>query len=97
MSFQFLQRLIGPALVTVGVATLLPVAGLGLLTVLGFGAGGIVAGSLAASIQSAVYGAFTCGVFATCTSIAATAAAPAAGGIVASVLSMVAGLGLWLW
>jgi len=53
-------------------------------------------GSAAAWIQSTFYGAFTCGLFSTFTSITTTAAAPAAGGIAASVTSMAVGLWLWL-
>lgn len=97
MWLRFLRKSVGFALVAGGALALLITAGTGLLTLLGFGAGGIVAGSAAAWIQSTFYGAFTCGVFSTCTSIAATATAPAVGGILASVASMVTGLWLWLF
>lgn len=41
---------------------------------LGFGAGGVVAGSVAACIQSVVYGGAATGVFAICQSLGATGA-----------------------
>ena len=46
----------------------------------GFGAGGVVAGSVAAGVQSAVYGGATCGVFSVLQSVGATLAwVPVAG------------------
>ncbi|KAL1412099.1 hypothetical protein Q8F55_003096 [Vanrija albida] len=55
-------------LIGLGAATLaLPVA----LATVGFGAGGVVAGSVAAGVQSAVYGGTTGGLFAVAQSIGA--------------------------
>ncbi|KIJ90933.1 hypothetical protein K443DRAFT_513191 [Laccaria amethystina LaAM-08-1] len=93
---HFRRKLVGPALQVVagGLLTLFPTVGLGLLNVLGSGTGGIVAGSAAALIQSTCYGPFTCGVFPTCTSIPATATAPA--WVISASVSYIA-VGLWLW
>ena len=53
--------------------------GVAMLGMVGFGAGGVAAGSAAAAVQSAVYGAWTTGVFSLCQSAAATGVIGAAG------------------
>ncbi|KIM47323.1 hypothetical protein M413DRAFT_440764 [Hebeloma cylindrosporum] len=57
----------------------------------GFTAGGVAAGSLAASIQSAFYGGATTGLFSLLQSVGATAAPAAAGTVLSAVGSIVAG------
>ena len=54
------------ALAATGVALAVPLAG--------FGAGGVLAGSIAAGVQSVVYGGATCGVFSALQSVGATMA-----------------------
>jgi len=41
------------------------------MTMIGFGSGGVIAGSTAAGLQSAIYGAYTTGVFSVCQSVGA--------------------------
>ena len=70
----------------VGTVFLPPIA----LYVAGFGAGGVVSGSIAAAVQSVAYGATTTGVFSALTSAGATGVIPtvlsAAGGTVGAVV-----------
>ncbi|KAI0674020.1 hypothetical protein C8Q78DRAFT_1076964 [Trametes maxima] len=65
-----------PVIVTAGAAIVLPV--------IGFTSAGVAAGSIAAGVQSAVYGGATCGVFSLLQSAGATIAAPAAMEVVAA-------------
>eukprot|EP00980_Cylindrotheca_fusiformis_P022402 scaffold9278_cov170-Cylindrotheca_fusiformis.AAC.3 len=77
---MFLAGLVGGALA-------IPLA----LPLLGFTAGGVAAGSLAAGVQSSVYGAYTCGTFAVLQSagtgaVASSAAVMAGGAAVGGVV-----------
>ncbi|EJF67506.1 hypothetical protein DICSQDRAFT_151729 [Dichomitus squalens LYAD-421 SS1] len=65
-----------PTLAVAGVAAALPV--------IGFGTGGVIGGSIAAGIQSTLYGAFTGGLFSVFQSAGATIVAPAALEVVAA-------------
>lgn len=86
-------KAVGVGVVTAGaISVALPSA----LAAVGFGTGGVVASSVAASVQSVVYGAWTTGVFSTCQSIGATQVVPlavsATGGACASVVTGAASL-----
>jgi len=64
---------LGVTLVGVGAVLVLPAVGVAILGAVGFGSGGVAAGSLAAFLQSVIYGGATGGVFSVCQSLAATA------------------------
>ncbi|KIO20251.1 hypothetical protein M407DRAFT_139678 [Tulasnella calospora MUT 4182] len=87
---QWIATIAGGALLTVGALVIGPALAVGALNLVGFGSAGPVAGSIAAGIQSAVYGgAVTSGsIFALCQSaamggIAVGSAAEIAAGIAA--------------
>ncbi|KAH6880902.1 hypothetical protein BKA70DRAFT_1343169 [Coprinopsis sp. MPI-PUGE-AT-0042] len=71
------RALSGAAIITGG-ALLAPAVAVGALGAVGFTAGGVAAGSLAAAVQSAVWGATTGGVFSALQAAGATMVAPAA-------------------
>jgi len=75
------------AVVGVGVATTLvaPVVIGGVLSVLGFGASGVVAGSIAAGAQSAFYGGATTGVFSVLQSVGAVGLSSTASAVAGTV------------
>jgi len=64
----------GIALIGTGSLIIAPALALGALNIVGFSAIGPVAGSLAAALQSVIYGGATTGVFSVCQSFAMTAA-----------------------
>ncbi|KAH7930342.1 hypothetical protein BV22DRAFT_1028572 [Leucogyrophana mollusca] len=81
----------GAGLVAAGSAMVLPTAGLALAGAAGFGASGPVAGTLATTIQSAVYGAYTCGIFSVVQSFAMTATAASAPSVIAGAAAITGG------
>ncbi|KAG8905093.1 hypothetical protein FRC01_008479 [Tulasnella sp. 417] len=87
----------GGVLLTAGTVAVGPALALGVLRVAGFSAIGPVAGSLAASIQSAVYGgAVTSGsLFAICQSAAMGGITVGAAQVAAGLTALGAGAGLW--
>ncbi|KAI0696856.1 hypothetical protein C8T65DRAFT_583141, partial [Cerioporus squamosus] len=81
----------GAALVAVA-APVLAVAGAALaLPVIGFGTGGVIGGTLAATIQSVVYGGSTCGLFSMFQAAGATIVAPTVSSAVTAAGSAVLG------
>ncbi|EEB91713.1 hypothetical protein MPER_09889 [Moniliophthora perniciosa FA553] len=70
---DLLNKLAGGGLMAGGAAILLPSAAIAALNAVGFTASGVLAGSLAAGIQSVFYGGMTGGLFSLGQSIAATA------------------------
>ncbi|KAL0058560.1 hypothetical protein AAF712_014752 [Marasmius tenuissimus] len=70
---RLIARMTGGGLIAGGSSVLLPTAGLATLNAVGFTSSGVAAGSLAAGLQSAVYGGATGGLFSICQSIGATA------------------------
>ncbi|KAF9527878.1 hypothetical protein CPB83DRAFT_855350 [Crepidotus variabilis] len=79
-------------LVVAGATALTPVVVIGGLNALGFTAAGVAGGSIAAGLQSAVYGGATTGIFSLCQGMAATGAVPAA---ISAVTSLAAGASMW--
>ncbi|EAU83179.2 hypothetical protein CC1G_07861 [Coprinopsis cinerea okayama7 len=84
-------RAAGTVLAIGGATVLFPAVGILGLNALGFGAGGVVGGSIAATIQSIFYGGATTGLFSILQSIGATAAAPTVGSMIASASAVGAG------
>ncbi|KAG7092613.1 hypothetical protein E1B28_008956 [Marasmius oreades] len=66
-------KIIGQGLVAGGSSVVLPTVGIATLNAVGFTSSGVAAGSLAAGIQSVIYGGATGGVFSALQSIGATA------------------------
>jgi len=62
-------------LIGTGAVLVLPTVGAAILGAVGFGSGGVTAGSIAASLQSAIYGGATGGVFSVLQSLGATTVA----------------------
>jgi len=83
----------GWGLIIGGSAVLVPALGLAALNAVGFTAGGVVGGSLAASLQSLFYGGFTTGVFSMLQSFAATSVAVSAASVATASTAVGAGLG----
>lgn len=81
----------GVGLVTAGSMVLAPAILVGGLSAVGFTESGVAAGSIAAGIQSSVYGGLTTGLFSTCQSIGATWAVGSGSAIVSGIGSLVAG------
>ncbi|KAF9527880.1 hypothetical protein CPB83DRAFT_855353 [Crepidotus variabilis] len=79
-------------LVVAGATAFTPVVVIGGLNALGFTATGVALGSIAAGLQSAIYGGATTGIFSLCQSVAATGAVPTA---ISAVTSLVAGASVW--
>lgn len=75
-----------------GSIVLIPALGILALNAIGFTAGGVAAGSLAAALQSIFYGGATTGLFSILQSVGATAVLPAAGTVLASVGAVGTGL-----
>ncbi|TFK24328.1 hypothetical protein FA15DRAFT_619484 [Coprinopsis marcescibilis] len=90
----YLLASMSTGLVVAGGAVLAPAAGILALNTLGFTALGVEAGSIAAILQSAIYGGGTTGIFSIFQSIGATAVLPNAGGLIASASALTAGVGL---
>jgi len=86
-------KVAGTGLVVAGGAVLTPLVVVGGLNALGFTAAGVASGSIAAGLQSALYGGATTGVFSVCQSIAATGAVPAVVSFLGSVGAGAAFLG----
>ncbi|EEB99903.1 hypothetical protein MPER_00292, partial [Moniliophthora perniciosa FA553] len=63
---DLLNKLAGGGLMAGGAAILLPSAAIAALNAVGFTASGVLAGSLAAGVQSVFYGAMTGGLFSLC-------------------------------
>jgi len=78
--------------VTAGSVVLIPTILVGGLNAVGFTASGVVAGSIAAGLQSSVYGGLTTGLFSTGQSIAATSAVGSGSVIISSIGSVAAGV-----
>ncbi|KAK7043978.1 hypothetical protein VNI00_008146 [Paramarasmius palmivorus] len=70
---ELLSTLAGGGLIAGGAIAVLPSAGIAALNAIGFTSSGVLAGSVAAGIQSMFYGGFTGGLFSVCQSIGATA------------------------
>ncbi|KAJ8078941.1 hypothetical protein PM082_013225 [Marasmius tenuissimus] len=87
------NTLIGGALIAGGSSVLLPSAGVATLNAVGFTSSGVAAGSLAASIQSVVYGSATSGLFSFCQSVGATAVVASPAGMALGAGAMVVGAG----
>ncbi|KAL0564684.1 hypothetical protein V5O48_017357 [Marasmius crinis-equi] len=87
-------RIAGGGLIAGGSTVLLPNAGIAALNTVGFTSAGVAANSLAAGIQSLVYGGATTGLFSVCQSIAATAVAASPVGIVLATGAVVVGAAL---
>ncbi|KAF9789702.1 hypothetical protein BJ322DRAFT_552305 [Thelephora terrestris] len=85
---------IGAALFLTGAALFAPIAIAGALGAVGFTSAGVAAGSLAATVQSVVYGGATGGLFSLLQSAGATMVLPSAGTIITGVASTGAGIGL---
>jgi len=85
-------KLTGAALGITGTVLLAPVALVGALTAVGFTSAGVAAGSIAATIQSIVYGGMTGGIFSLLQSAGATMILPSAGTIFAGAATTGAGL-----
>ncbi|KIO20248.1 hypothetical protein M407DRAFT_221114 [Tulasnella calospora MUT 4182] len=94
---RMLAMAAGGALLTVGVVAIGPPIALGVLNVVGFSSAGPVAGSLAAAIQSAVYGgAVTSGsLFALCQSAAMGGIVVGGAQVAAGITALGAGAGLF--
>ncbi|RDX43166.1 hypothetical protein OH76DRAFT_1236254 [Lentinus brumalis] len=81
----------GAALIAVA-APVLAVAGAAVaLPAIGFGTGGVIGGSLAAAIQSAVYGGSTCGLFSVFQAAGATIVAPSVSSVLGATTATVVG------
>ncbi|KAF9265523.1 hypothetical protein L218DRAFT_942878 [Marasmius fiardii PR-910] len=83
---KLITRIIGDGLVASGSSVVLPAAGIATLNAVGFTSSGVAAGSLAAGIQSVLYGGATSGAFSALQSIGATA-------VMASPVALVLGAG----
>ncbi|KAK1235618.1 hypothetical protein PQX77_001150 [Marasmius sp. AFHP31] len=83
---KLIARMTGGGLIAGGSSVLLPSAGIATLNAVGFTSSGVAAGSLAAGLQSAIYGGATGGLFSICQSIGATA-------VVASPVGLALGAG----
>ncbi|KAF8971188.1 hypothetical protein BDZ97DRAFT_1651552, partial [Flammula alnicola] len=81
---------VGTGLVVAGSTVLAPALFVGGLNAIGFTAGGVAGGSIAAGIHSAFYGGAATGLFSVCQSIGATSVA-ASGGSIMSALGIAAG------
>jgi len=84
----------GAALGITGTVLLAPVAIVGALAAVGFTSAGVAAGSLAATIQSIVYGGATGGLFSLLQSAGATMVLPSVGTIFAGAATTGAGIGV---
>ncbi|KAF8956010.1 hypothetical protein BDZ97DRAFT_1925935 [Flammula alnicola] len=96
---QHIFALLGSGFAAAGLAAILPSLAGVIVNELGFTAGGVLAGSIAASVQSAVYAGSTSGVFSALQSFGATAAVapPVALALAGISLGIGAGfLGYWL-
>ncbi|KDR69307.1 hypothetical protein GALMADRAFT_77599 [Galerina marginata CBS 339.88] len=90
--------LLGGSLMTAGLTVLLPLLAVAVVNALGWTVSGVVAGSIAAAIQSSIYGAFTTGVFSTLQSFGATAVIASPAGLAVGGITLVVGAGcLWYW
>ncbi|KAF9527876.1 hypothetical protein CPB83DRAFT_855347 [Crepidotus variabilis] len=87
-------RFAAKTLIGLGAVALTPAAGLLALNALGFTAGGVVGGSIAAGMQSTLYGGLTTGTFSTCQSIAASVAVPAIGSLGSGLGAVLTGIGI---
>ncbi|KAL0063767.1 hypothetical protein AAF712_009324 [Marasmius tenuissimus] len=94
---KLIARLASGGLIAGGSSVLLPTAGIATLNAVGFTTSGVAAGSLAAGIQSAVYGGATGGLFSICQSIGATAVIASPAGIVLGAGAVAAGAGYFAW
>ncbi|KAL0573364.1 hypothetical protein V5O48_008583 [Marasmius crinis-equi] len=93
---KLLARMAGGGLIAGGSSVLLPTAGIATLNAVGFTSSGVAAGSLAAGIQSLVYGGATTGLFSVCQSIGATAVLASPVGIVLATGAVAAGAGCFV-
>ncbi|KAF7984865.1 hypothetical protein HWV62_10837 [Athelia sp. TMB] len=82
---------VGIALIGAGILTITPELAIGLFRLVGFGSAGPIAGSIAAALQSAVYGGGTTGVFSACQSFGMTAAAASPAAITAACAAIAGG------
>lgn len=87
----FLATSAGVTLIGAGCIVVAPTIALGLLNIVGFGALGPVGGSLAATIQSIVYGGATGGVFSVLQSFAMTTAAASSTALTGAVAAITGG------
>ncbi|KAG8905091.1 hypothetical protein FRC01_008477 [Tulasnella sp. 417] len=94
---ELLAKAAGGALLTAGAVAIGPPLALGALNVVGFSSAGPVAGTLAASVQSAAYGgAVTSGsLFALCQGAAMGGITVGAAQVAAGIAALGAGAGLW--
>ncbi|KAF5316685.1 hypothetical protein D9619_006722 [Psilocybe cf. subviscida] len=86
-----LSKILSAGLIAGGLSVLIPVLTLAIVNAVGFTAGGVLAGSLAAANQSAVYGGLTGGVFSTLQSFGAVAVMPPPVVIAVAVVAVVVG------
>ncbi|ESK86264.1 hypothetical protein Moror_16618 [Moniliophthora roreri MCA 2997] len=91
---ELLNKLAGGGLMAGGAAVVLPAAGITALNAIGFTSSGVLAGSIAAGIQSVFYGGMTGGLFSLCQSIGATAVAAPPLAIGLGIGALVVGAGL---
>ncbi|PPQ64822.1 hypothetical protein CVT26_002654 [Gymnopilus dilepis] len=91
--------IVGSALSTAGLAVLAPSLCVAIVNAIGFTQGGVLAGSIAASLQSIFYGGATGGIFSALQSFGATAAiaSPVVLAIGGTGLAIGAGCLLWSW
>ncbi|KAF8171642.1 hypothetical protein BJ912DRAFT_1066058 [Pholiota molesta] len=80
-----------------GLAVLLPSLALVVVNALGFTSSGVLLGSLAAALQSSVYGAFTGGAFSVLQSFAATAVVASPAVLAIGSILLAGGVGLFGW
>ncbi|KAL0564683.1 hypothetical protein V5O48_017356 [Marasmius crinis-equi] len=85
-------RIAGGGLIAGGSTFLFPNAGIATLNALGFTSAGVAADSVAAGVQSFVYGGATTGLFSVCQSIGATTVLASPVGIVLATGAVTAGL-----
>ncbi|KDR69310.1 hypothetical protein GALMADRAFT_1352886 [Galerina marginata CBS 339.88] len=92
--------LLGGGFMAAGLAVLLPSLAVAVVNALGWSVSGVVAGSIAAAIQSSLYGAFTTGVFSSLQAFGATAVIASPAGLAVGGITLVVGagcLGYWLY
>ncbi|KAF5316775.1 hypothetical protein D9619_006715 [Psilocybe cf. subviscida] len=87
------DEIIAIAAVAGGLVVLIPALTVAIVNVVGFTAGGVALGSLAAAVQSSVYGGLTSGIFSVLQSFGATATATAPAGLAAAGAAVAGGGG----
>ncbi|PPQ91370.1 hypothetical protein CVT25_004137 [Psilocybe cyanescens] len=92
--------LLGSGLTATSLAVLLPSLAIAIVNAIGCTAGGIAAGSMAAAIQSAFYGAYTTGLISTLQAFGATAVIAFPAALILGSISLATGVGFlghWLY